>query len=126
MKTLKVGIATYDEMKRRTMAIASGALKPSANEPKVWFTSTESLAKVLSKKNRALLSEIAASSPQSLAELAERTGRKTSNLSRTLKTMERYGLVRLTKGDRGRVIPEVLYGEISVSLPVINAKSQAA
>ena len=30
MKTLKVGIATYDEMKARTLAIAKGDLKLSA------------------------------------------------------------------------------------------------
>ena len=49
MKTLKIGIAAYEDMKGRTMAIARSQLKPKANEPKVWFASTESFAKVLSK-----------------------------------------------------------------------------
>lgn len=48
MTTLKVGIASYEEMKSRTMRIARGEQRVSPREPKVWFTSTESFAKVLS------------------------------------------------------------------------------
>ena len=64
MTTLKVGIASAEDMKARTMAIARGELKPGAGDPKVWFTSTESFAKVLSNRNRALLATIAATHPQ--------------------------------------------------------------
>ena len=39
---LKVGIASYEEMKARTMAVARGELRVAADEPKVWCTSTES------------------------------------------------------------------------------------
>ena len=55
MTTLKIGIATYDEMKARTMAIAKGEHKPKRGEPKVWFTSMESFARILSDRNRDLL-----------------------------------------------------------------------
>jgi predicted transcriptional regulator len=117
MKTLKIGIASYENMKARTLAIARGTLRPKAGEPKVWFTSTESFAKVLSNQNCALLATIAATHPASLQELADRTGRKASNLSRTLKTMEHYGFVRLHRGERGRLRPEVPYQSISLELP---------
>jgi predicted transcriptional regulator len=117
MKTLKIGISSYEDMKARTMAIARGKLKLKPGDPKVWFTSTESFAKVLSSKNRALLATIAETHPESLQELALRTGRKASNLSRTLKTMEHYGFVRLHRGERGRVRPEVHYQSISLELP---------
>ena len=106
MRTLRVGIASYEQMKARTVAIARGEYRPAAGEPKVWFTSAESFARVLSDRNRALLGVIAESAPDSLARLAELTGRKKSNLSRTLKTMERYGFVHRTRGVRGSVIPE--------------------
>jgi len=43
-------------MKARTMAVARGERRIAAGEPKVWFTSTESFAKVLSAGNRDLLS----------------------------------------------------------------------
>jgi predicted transcriptional regulator len=55
MKILRIGIAPYEEMKARTMAIARGELKPKANEPSLWFTSIESLARVLSDRTGALL-----------------------------------------------------------------------
>jgi predicted transcriptional regulator len=34
-KTLKVGIASYEEMKARTRAIARGDVKPRPGDPKV-------------------------------------------------------------------------------------------
>ena len=70
MKSLKVGIASYADMKARTMAIARGELKPRPGEPEVWFTSIESFAKVLSDRNRALLGLILEEEPQSLTALA--------------------------------------------------------
>ena len=118
MKTLRVGIATYEEMKARTLAIARGEYRAGAHEPQVWFTSAESFAKVLSDRNRDLLRVIADSAPESLAALAERTGRQKSNLSRTLKTMERYGFVQLRRGERGALIPRVPYQKISLVLPL--------
>lgn len=125
MTTLKVGIASYEEMKTRTLAIARGQMLPGPDEPKVWFASAESFAKVLSEKNRALLAEIAGAAPQSLTELAERTGRQKSNLSRTLRTMERYGFVRLRKGKGGRIVPEVPYSEIMLNLPIGRVETPA-
>jgi predicted transcriptional regulator len=118
MKTLRVGIASYEEMKARTVAIARGLHKPAHDDPKVWFTSAEAFARVLSDRNRAVLQIIAERVPESLAQLAELTGRQKSNLSRTLKTMARYGFVRLDRGPRGSVIPRVPYERISLVLPV--------
>ena len=118
MKILRIGIAPYEDMKARTMAIARGELKPKANEPKLWFTSIESLARVLSDKNRALLDLIIEQQPQSLTELEALSGRAKSNLSRTLKNMERFGLVELLKGEGGTVQPSVPYREIQLDLPM--------
>ena len=120
MKTLLVGVAGYERMKARTMAIARRQHKPANEEPKVWFTSIESFAKVLSQRNQALLALIASEKPESLTELAEIAGRKKSNLSRTLKTMSRYGLVELRAGPRGTLIPRVTYDRVrlDVSLTV--------
>jgi predicted transcriptional regulator len=118
MTTLMIGIASPADYKARTMAIARGELKPAANAPKVWFTSIESVAKVLSDKNRELLAVIAAERPESLQALAERTGRAKSNLSRTLKTMERYGLVRMEKRAGRALAPRAVYDEVRVDLPL--------
>ena len=59
MTTLKVGIATLDQYKKRTLAIARGEYIPAKDEPKVWFQSLETMSQVLSDKNRALLGLIA-------------------------------------------------------------------
>ena len=55
-------------------------------------------------ENRELAETIRRTS-QSLAELAERTGRKKPNLSRTLKTMEQYGLVQISR--QRKLVPRV-------------------
>lgn len=115
-KTLKVGIASLADYKARTLAIARGERKPSKDEPKVWFQSMESFAKVLSDRNRALLATIAATHPRSVNELAERTGRAPSNLSRTLRTMERYGLIQFEEGEGKARIPRVPFSEISLDV----------
>jgi len=99
-------------MKARTIAIARGEHKPTSDEPKVWFTSMESLAQVLSSKNTLLLEMIRRARPASLQELADMTGRKPSNLSRTLRTMERYRLVRLDRSG-GTLVPTVPYDRLS-------------
>lgn len=113
---LKVGVASLEQYKARTMAIARGKYVPRADEPKVWFQSLETLAQVLSDKNRALLALIVESQPASLTELAERSGRAKSNLSRTLKTMERYGLVRFEEGSGREVAPRVNYSGVALEL----------
>lgn len=118
MTTLKVGIASFEEMKARTMRIARGERRVAPGEPKVWFTSTESFAKVLSAGNRELLRIIAEKAPGSLDELAQITGRAKSNLSRTLKTMVGYGLVRLERRERGRIAPRVEHDRIELDLPL--------
>ncbi len=118
MTTLKVGIASYDEMKALTMAMARGERRVSPEEPKVWFISTESFAKVLSAGNRELLRIIAEKAPGSLDELARITGKAKSNLSRTLRTMEGYGLVRLERDGRGRITPTVMHDRVELDLPL--------
>ena len=116
MKTLQIGIAGYDRMRARTMAIARGEHKPAKGEPTVWFTSIESFAKVLSQRNRELLALIAQENPDSLTELAALAGRSKSNLSRTLKTMARYGLVELEQGRRGTLVPRVPFNQVRLDV----------
>ena len=66
---LRVGIAPYEEVKKRVLAIARGESRPTKNEPKVWFSSIESLAQVLSSKNKLLLEIIAQSKLNSVSEV---------------------------------------------------------
>lgn len=97
MKSIVIGILPQDQIRARVLSIARGEYKPKPSEPKIWFTSMRSLAEVLSDENRALLKLISENHPESITSLAELTGRKTSNLSRTLKTMANYGLVEMQR-----------------------------
>jgi predicted transcriptional regulator len=96
-KTLKIGIISRENYKNRTIAVARGDHKPKKGEPKVWFESVQSMAQVLSSENQELLRIIQEQKPESLKQLEAVSGRKRSNLSRTLKTMSRYGIVELVK-----------------------------
>lgn len=74
---------------------------PKGSEaPNIWFPSLASLAAVLSDDNRRLLRLIHDKRPKSLTELAELSGRKVPNLSRTLRLMADYGLVSLQRNVR--------------------------
>ena len=105
-KTIKVGILSFEDFQKRTLAIARGEYKPKKNEPKIWFESLRSMAQVLSPENLALLRLIANKKPQSLAELAKHSQRKKSNLSRTMKKLHAFGIVELTM-NKGRLVPKV-------------------
>ena len=115
MKVIKIGIAPQEKIRERILAIAEGEYKPKSSEPKIWFTSMRSLSQVLSDENRALLDVIRTSKPSSITELAVMTGRKQGNLSRTLKTMSRYGLVKMEKTERSvRPIAQAEHYQIMV------------
>jgi predicted transcriptional regulator len=112
-KTLYIGIAPRSYLRDRTIAIARGA-KPHPNEPKHWVSSIEALGRILSAKNMLLIDMIRNSRPSSLAELATLSGRKTSNLSRTLKAMEKIGLIEFERTSKLKKAPRVIYDNFEV------------
>ena len=105
MKRLKIGIMPREQFQRHMIDIAAGKTKPRRGEPEIWFSSMKSLGEVLSDNNVRLLKLINEHQPETLKELAELSGRKSSNLSRTLKTMEKYGIVELRKHNSRKVQP---------------------
>ena len=109
MKLIKVGIMPRDHFQKRLIEIASGRYIPKKNEPKIWFSSIKSLGEVLSENNLRLLRIIDEEQPSSIKELAEITHRQPGNLSRTLRTMERYGIIEFKKsGKNSRPIAKAL------------------
>ncbi len=105
---------------RTVIGIRSG--KPAASSsdqptPTVWFDTWRQLAGVLSDENRALLRLMREREPRTVLELAELSSRAASNLSRTLRTMESHGLVRLNRSAETRAVrPEALATEFLVVL----------
>jgi predicted transcriptional regulator len=105
-RILKIGIMSLEDFKKRTIAIARGEYVWPESEPKIWFESIRSVAQVLSPENQELLKIILEHEPQSLVELERLSNRKKSNLSRTLRTMETFGIVELPM-HKGKLVPKV-------------------
>jgi len=125
MKQVKVGIMPLKDFQAYTKAIVTGKHKRKRGEPKIWFSSMASLAQVLSDQNRELLSLIAERKPESISELARLSDRSQSNLTRTLKKMESYGLVKMKIGTRGSKQPFVPYSDIVLDMS-IGSRAQRA
>jgi predicted transcriptional regulator len=124
MEMMRVGILSRDEYQKRTTAIAAGRYQPKDDEPKIWFQSLQSMAQVLSDDNQKLLRLIVEKKPASLSELEILTHRKKPNLSRTLRTLERYGIVELVK--KGNcLIPQVKATDFRVEFG-LNVNQSAA
>ena len=110
---LKIGIMPREQFQKRMLDVAAGRTKIKKDDPKVWFSSMKSLSEVLSDNKVRLLKMIEETKPKTLKDLAELSGRQVSNLSRTLKTMERYGIVELKKVSRS-IEPVVKASQFSI------------
>lgn len=97
MKTLKIGVISPEKYIQRTIDIAAGKYKPKKNEPKIWFSSIKTCMEVLCAENIQLIDLIVKEKPATIKELEQLSGRKQSNLSRTLRTLENYDLIKLEK-----------------------------
>ena len=116
METLAIGVMSPERMRERIAARISGAYKPAPGEPKIWFASMQSLAEMLSDENRALLRVIADTKPDSISALAKTTGRKPSELLRTLRRMSNCGVVELERG-RSHLRPVAKAVEFRIVIP---------
>ena len=115
---LRIGIACREEIQRRTIEIASGKRRRQHDEPRVWFTSIDAFARVLSGKSMLLLEMIRQSEPESVSELAERLGRRKPNVSRILKKLTEFGIVEFEVGKHGKKAPRVRYDDFRVDGPL--------
>jgi predicted transcriptional regulator len=113
-RILHIGIAPREYIHRRMLDIAEGAGRRQPDEPRVWFTSAEALARVLSKKNMILIETIRHSGPASVTELAERVGRNKTNVLRSLKTLKQFEIVDFDEGEGGRKAPRLNYDDFRV------------
>jgi predicted transcriptional regulator len=123
---LHIGIAPREYVHRRMLDIAKGARRRGPDEPRVWFTSAEALARVLSKKNMLLIEAIRSTGPASVTELAERVSRTKTNVLRSLKTLEQFGIVAFEAGEGGRKAPRLNYDDFRVDGTLGNPRDKAA
>jgi uncharacterized phage protein (TIGR02218 family) len=113
-RVLHIGIAPRDYIHKRMLDIAKGARRQGSDEPCIWFTSAEALARVLSRKNMLLIEMIRRAEPASVTELAERVGRTKTNVLRSLKTLKQFDIVDFEDGEGGRKAPRLNYDDFRV------------
>lgn len=90
-----------------------GQIKKNAVQVDVWFESLKSIASVLSEENQSLLKIISEKNPETITELSQLTGRAVSNLSRTIKTLEKHGIIELEIFGKC-VKPKTKYNEFNI------------
>lgn len=95
----------------------SGANKPAAANA----ATVDVLLRLLTEQNQQLVQEIAAG-VDSVAELAERTGREESNVTRTLRKFENLGLVTLEPGEGRRRVPRLTMESLSFTLELATGR----
>jgi predicted transcriptional regulator len=98
----KVVIKSYEEFKAMTLAAARN--EGTTMEANVhYFENVETLVRLLTPDNRALLRTIRDEKPKSVADLARMTGRAEPNLFRTIEKLTAIGLVELLDENRRKV-----------------------
>ena len=91
----RVKIQSHAALKEQMKVVAAGKRSAPKDAGDPSFESVEALIRLLTPENRELLAIIRDKKPQSIAELAEMTGRKPPNLTRTLGKLEAIGFVRM-------------------------------
>ena len=112
---MKVKIQSHADLRKEMKAVASGKQAPPKDAGGTSFDSVETLLRLLTPKNRELLAIIRDRKPRSIAELAEMTGRKPPNVTRTLGKLEAIGFVRM-KTVKHRKVPTAAVRAFRISI----------
>ncbi|MDE1980747.1 MAG: MarR family transcriptional regulator [Betaproteobacteria bacterium] len=110
-----VKIQSHASLRKEMIAVARGEKSAPKDAGGISFESVEALLRLLTPQNRKLLAVIRDKKPQSIAELAELTGRASPNLTRTLGKLEAVGFVRLESVDR-RKIPTAAVHSLQIKI----------
>ena len=99
-KTTK--IQSLRSLREDMRAVARGERPAPVDAARPSFNSVEAIVRLLTPENRRLLALIRDRKPQSIAELAQLTGRAQPNLTRTLAKLEAAGFIRMKSVGRRR------------------------
>lgn len=125
-RILYIGIASQERIHRRMLEIAKGVRRRQPAEPRVWFTSWEALARVLSKQNMLLIEMIRDYGPESVTALAKMVHRKKTNVLRSLKVLKEFEIVDFEEGEGGRKAPRLNYDDFRVESQLTSQSSSKA
>jgi len=131
--TYKTG--TIGEFMQWTKRVISEP-KAAGETPKRWFdsdetaekvlgtsTSPEAMVKLLSAENLRLLHTIRTKRPESVRALAVLVGRKESNLSRTLKKLQKAGIISFEQGPGRTRRPQLAARRVTLELDLFGTGS---
>jgi predicted transcriptional regulator len=96
-------IISHTALRDEMIAVARGQKPAPAWAGQQSFESVDALIRLLTPENRKLLALIRDRKPQSIAELAEISGRAAPNLTRTLAKLEAVGFVKMTGAARRKI-----------------------
>jgi predicted transcriptional regulator len=102
-------IVSHRKLRDEMMAVARGQQAAPPNAGGQSFESVEALMRLLTPDNRRLLAMIRDRKPQSIAELAEWSGRAAPNVTRTLAKLEAVGFIRMEENQRRKVPTAVVH-----------------
>lgn len=102
-------IVSHSKLRDDMMAVARGQQAAPADAGGQSFESVEALMRLLTPDNRRLLAMIRDRKPQSIAELAEWSGRAAPNVTRTLAKLEAVGFIRMEENQRRKVPTAVVH-----------------
>jgi predicted transcriptional regulator len=110
-----VKIQGHASLREEMKAVARGEKTAPKDAGGMSFDSVEALLRLLTPQNRKLLAVIRDKKPQSIAALAELTGRAAPNLTRTLGKLEAVGFVKLKNVDR-RKVPTTIVHSLRINI----------
>ena len=114
--TTRHRIIGHSDLRREITAVARGDKQAPEWAGTQTFESIEALGRLLTPENRQLMALIRDRKPQSIAELAEISGRAASNLARTLAKLEAIGLVKMEGASDRRRVPMAIVHSLHVEI----------
>lgn len=119
----KYKLQTLQSLREEMRSVARGERPAPADAARPSFESVEAVVRLLTPQNRRLLAIIRDRKPQSVADLAEMTGRAQPNLTRTLAKLHAAGFVVMTPvGQRKR--PSVTMKRIIVEIDPYSSRDR--
>jgi len=109
-------IQDLGSLEREMRAVVRGERPAPVDAAKPSFNSVDAMVRLLTPINRELLAIIRDRKPQSVAELAQMSGRSQPNLTRTLAKMEAAGFITMEAVGRRRKVPSVAVKKIVVEI----------
>ncbi len=116
-------IQGHTSLREEMKAVARGERLAPNDAGGTTFESVEALLRLLTPQNRKLLAIIRDKKPQSIAALAELTGRAQPNLTRTLGKLAAIGFVQIKNVDR-RKVPTTTVRSLRINIDPFSQNDQ--